>query len=294
MRYRRSKGPILFCAVHAVAWIAALTATHPIAAQVPAAYYKQNCYSCHTIGGGRLTGPDLKGVEDRQGREWLVSWIMDPEGVLKSGDPYAARLQREARGAVMTRGPGMTRDLAVALLDLVAVESGLAKSQFAGIQVSDRALLPEDIEEGRALFMGVKPLKNGGPACIGCHQVNSLGSLGGGRLGLNLTRAYARLEGRKGLSVWLAAPPSLTMSPVFTTHPIAEEEILPLIAYLKNETEQDHLDSTASVINFLISGLVGAAAMLVIFDRFWHRCFRAVRLPLIEDTYRHENRRTDA
>lgn len=260
--------------------------SQPSMAQVPAAYFKQNCYSCHTIGGGRLTGPDLKGVEDRQKRDWLIGWIMDPDGVLKSGDPYASRLQKEARGAVMTRGPGMTRDMAVALLDLVAVESHLDKSQFAGIQISDRALLPEDIAEGHALFTGAKPLKNGGPPCIGCHHVNSLGSFGGGRLGLNLTRAYARLEGRKGLSAWLAAPPSLTMSPVFAKYPIAEEEVLPLIAYLKNETEQDRPDSTASVINFLVSGLVGAAALLVVFDRVWHRRFRGVRRPLIDETYR--------
>jgi mono/diheme cytochrome c family protein len=25
-------------------------------------FYKQNCAACHTIGGGKLLGPDLKGV----------------------------------------------------------------------------------------------------------------------------------------------------------------------------------------------------------------------------------------
>lgn len=261
-------------------------------AQVPTAYYKQNCLSCHTIGGGRLTGPDLKNLHERQSREWLVNWLLDPEGVLASGDPYAAKLQKEARGAVMARSPGMNRDIANALLDLIEAESGLDVSQFKGVQVSDRALLPEDIEEGRALFMGLKPLKNGGPACIGCHHVNSMGGLGGGRLGLNLTRSYAKLEGRKGLAAWLAAPPSLTMAPVFTAHPIDEEEILPLIAYLKDETEQDHPESTASMINFFLSGIVGAGALLVIFDRLWGKRFRAVRRPLIDETYRDKRNNT--
>lgn len=260
-------------------------------AQVPATYFQQNCASCHTIGGGRLTGPDLKDVKDRQSREWLVNWMLDPAGVLASGDPYAAKLQRDARGAVMTRGPGITRDLANALLDLIEAESLLEKSQFAGVQISDRALLPEDIEEGRSLFAGAQPLKNGGPACIGCHHVNSLGSLGGGRLGLNLTRAYARLEGRKGLSAWLVAPPSLTMSPVFKQHPIDEAEILPLVAFLKNETEQDRPESASSMINFVLAGLVGAVMMLVVFDRIWNKRFRAVRRPLIDETYRRSNGR---
>ena len=154
----------------------------------------------------------------------------------------------------MNLSPRMTRDLANALLDLIQAESLLEKSQFEGIKVSDRALLPEDIEEGRKLFIGAVTLKNGGPACIGCHHVNSLGSLGGGHLGLNLTRAYARLDGRKGLSAWMAAPPSPTMSPVFNKFPIHIDEVLPLVAFLKHETETDLPEDVSYLINFLLVG----------------------------------------
>jgi hypothetical protein len=136
------------CGVAVTVLLPALCGT--VEAQVPATYYKQNCFSCHTIGGGRLTGPDLKNVEERQNREWLVAWMLDPPGVLASGDPYAARLQKEARGAVMNLSPGMTRALANSLLELIKAESVLEKSQFEGVKVSDRALLPEDIEEGLA------------------------------------------------------------------------------------------------------------------------------------------------
>ncbi|MBT4496319.1 MAG: cytochrome c [Gemmatimonadetes bacterium] len=262
-----------------------LVSSHAAVAQVPATYFKQNCLSCHTIGGGRLLGPDLKNLHERQNREWLVDWLLDPEGVLKSGDPYAVKMQKEARGAVMTRSPGMTRDLAHALLDLIEAESRLEKSQFWGMQMSDRALTPEDIEDGRALFTGASPFKNGGPSCIGCHHVNSLGALGGGRLGLNLTRAYATLGGRKGLAAWLATPPSLTMSPIFTEHPIDEEEILPLIAFLKSETEKDLQESSAPLINFVLVGVAGAFVLLIVFDRIWNGRFRAVRRPLIDQAY---------
>lgn len=254
-------------------------------AQVPVQYFKQHCASCHTIGGGRLTGPDLKNVTQRQDREWLVKWLLDPEGILKSGDPYAVKLQKEARGAVMTRQPGMTRALAVALLDLIDAESKLEKSQFAGTQISDRPLLPEDIAEGRMLFLGTKRLKNKGPACISCHTVNSIGGLGGGRLGVNLTRAYARLKGRKGLAAWLVSPPSQTMQPVFAAHPLDEEEILPLVAFLKNETEQDLPENQTALINFLLIGLGGAAVLLVLFDAFWNKRFRAVRKPMVQESY---------
>ncbi len=255
-------------------------------AQTPAEYFKKNCASCHTIGGGRLTGPDLKNVSERQSRDWLVNWLLDPGGVLKSGDPYAVKMQKEARGAVMPRSPGMTRDMANALLDLIAEESKLEKSQFAGLQISNRPLLPEDIEEGRALFFGQKSLKNGGPACIACHTVNGAeGLFGGGRLGPNLTRAYARLEGRKGLSAWLSAPPGLTMSPIFNKHPLDSEEILPLVAFLKNETELDKPERTTAMINFLLFGIGGAVFLLIAFDFIWNKRFRGVRKELLEQSY---------
>lgn len=262
-----------------------LVSSRAALAQAPATYFQQNCLSCHTIGGGRLLGPDLKNVQQRQSREWLVDWLLDPAGILKSGDPYALKMQKEARGAVMTRSLGMTRDLANALLDFIEAESRLERSPFAGMQTSDRALTPEDIEAGHALFTGAAALKNGGPACIGCHQVNSLGGLGGGRLGLNLTRAYARLGGRKGLTAWLAAPPSLTMSPIFAGHPLDEEEILPLIAFLQRETEADLQENSASLINFVLIGVVGAFVLLIAFDRLWNRRFRAVRRPLVDEAY---------
>jgi mono/diheme cytochrome c family protein len=55
----------------------------------PASDFKTNCSSCHTIGGGPLQGPDLKDVEKRQERAWLVRFILDPGGVIDSGDAYA-------------------------------------------------------------------------------------------------------------------------------------------------------------------------------------------------------------
>jgi mono/diheme cytochrome c family protein len=37
--------------------------------QEAADFFRQNCISCHTVGGGRLTGPDLKNVTQRKERE---------------------------------------------------------------------------------------------------------------------------------------------------------------------------------------------------------------------------------
>jgi mono/diheme cytochrome c family protein len=70
-------------------------------------FFRQNCTSCHTIGGGRLAGPDLKDVTTRKDRAWLVRFVLDPKGTIDSGDAYAQQIFREARGVYMQPIPGL-------------------------------------------------------------------------------------------------------------------------------------------------------------------------------------------
>ena len=245
------------------------------------AFFKQNCASCHTIGGGPLTGPDLKGATDRQDEDWLVGFILDPKGVIDSGDPYAAELLRESRGVYMTQTPGMTRELAQKLVRLIAAESAKEQSQFAGLQISDRPLTAVDVERGERLFRGAEPYVNGAPSCISCHAAEGLGGFGGGRLGPDLTSAYARLEGRKALSAWLAAPPSAVMAPVFRDHPLDSEEILALVAYMQDTAQTGVLETPTRTLEFLLAGIGGAVLLLIVFDLVWRKRFRAVRRPLV-------------
>ena len=46
-----------------------LLVTATLSGQDPRTFFRQNCANCHTIGGGRLTGPDLKGVTERRDRQ---------------------------------------------------------------------------------------------------------------------------------------------------------------------------------------------------------------------------------
>lgn len=256
--------------------------TLPAFAQAaPADQFRQSCASCHTIGGGRLVGPDLKNVTQRKDRAWLATFVLNPRAVIDGGDPYALQLQRDAQGVVM---PALGLDTAHvdAMLAFIDAESKLARSQFAGTQVSDRPFTPQDVATGRALFTGAQRLKNGGPACMSCHTVRGLGGLSGGRLGPDLTLVYERLQGRKGLTAWLTNPASPTMMPVFKPTPIDPNEILPLVAMFESTAKQGGQDDSTARLNFALIGLGGLVVGLVTLDSIWKKRLRGVRRALLE------------
>jgi cytochrome c2 len=258
--------------------------------QETADYFRENCASCHTIGGGRLTGPDLKNVVARKDKEWLVRFILNPQAMLNQGDAYALKLQEEARGVVMPTISGMSRSRVEALLALIEAESKLEKSQFAGLQITDRPFTREEIELGKKLFRGGQRLAKGGPACISCHTMQSVAALGGGRLGPDLTRVFERLEDRRNMAAWLTAPATPVMQPVFRRHALQAEEILPLVAFLEDSAKRGGQDESAAPLTFLLIGLGGTAGALVILDSAWKGRFRSVRRAMVFDaTHRGES-----
>lgn len=250
-------------------------------AQETAEYFRQNCVSCHTIGGGRLTGPDLKNVTSQQDREWLIRFILNPQAMIDAGDPQALKLVDESRGVVMPTISGMTRERAVALLDLIEAESKLEKSQFVGLEITDRPFTPEEIRQGRALYLGLTRLKNQGPACLSCHNLEGATGLGGGRLGPDLTRVFERLEGRKNLAAWLTAPVGPVMQPVLSRHPLVEEEILALVALLEDSARSAQERPSAAMLAFFLIGLGAAILVLILFDMAWKSRLRSVRRALV-------------
>jgi len=279
-KMKKKVAALICCVVTAGAMPAAAQTAPP--SEETIAYFRQNCTSCHTIGGGRLAGPDLKDATQRKERDWLVRFVMDPKGVIDSGDPYAQSLFQEARGVYMTSVPGMTRDRAGKLLDLIEAESALEQSQFKGTSVSDRPLTAEDAALGERLFLGRAAFASGAPACLSCHTTAGVGGLGGGTLGPDLTAVYSRLEGRKALAAWLSAPPSLVMAPVFKSAPIASDEVLALVAYLKATAETGGTEAAPVALELLLAGVGGAALVLLLFDFLWRGRFRAVRQPLVD------------
>jgi cytochrome c551/c552 len=55
----------------------------------------QQCKACHTIGGGKLVGPDLKGITERREEVWLIKFIQNSQELIQSGDELAIQVFNE-------------------------------------------------------------------------------------------------------------------------------------------------------------------------------------------------------
>jgi len=66
-------------------------------------FASRGCIGCHTIGGGRLAGPDLEGVTERRERDWIFAMIINPDSMIKN-DEVARELFAEYMTAMLSVG----------------------------------------------------------------------------------------------------------------------------------------------------------------------------------------------
>jgi len=255
-------------------------------AQDPAAFYRQNCAACHSIGGGPRVGPDLKEVSTRRDRAWLVRFLENPKAVVDSGDAYARELVAKSHGMVMPAVKGLDDAKAGALLDYIDAQSKPGHEGASGKEAADEHPFSEaDVERGKEIVLGSRPLAGGGAPCISCHTLRDLPGLGGGRLGPDLTRSYERLGGRGNMKSWLASPPTPTMQAAYRGHAFTPGEITALVAYFESASKQDlahpAVQHNRPLLTALLIGLGGSLVGLVLLDEFWRKRFRAVRRPLV-------------
>ena len=283
LKYSNLAG-LAFCAVFGLVF---MNPPMTRAQQDTEAYYKQNCAACHTIGGGKLLGPDLKGITQTRDHEWLEKWLLNPQAVIDSGDAYALKLKDEYGGMVMPATPGMTPQMAESLLNFIAEKSGENSEASQASPAQTEPFTTEQVTEGKALFLGSKRLQDGGASCVSCHAVKSAGgALGGGQLGPDLTLVYKRLNGRKGLEAWLLSPASATMKPIFNKHPLKPDEISALTAFFEQTSKEAAGEPAGAYrLRFILLGLVGAALGLMVLGLIWRRRIRGVRRALVEGKF---------
>ncbi len=190
--------------------------------------FRQKCSGCHTIGGGKLVGPDLQDVSARRDPQWLQKFISDPPAMLDS-DPIAQQLLRENDNVRMPN-LGLSADEVGQLLAFLGAPASGAGSKPAPAGAA--AALVGNSGAGEKLFSGEKALVNGGPHCMACHTVSGLGLIGGGSLGPDLTHVAQRF-GEVGLAGALKTIAFPTMQGPFLNKALTPQEQADLVAFLK-------------------------------------------------------------
>lgn len=249
-----------------------VSAMPPTQATDGEALFKEKCVACHTIGGGDLVGPDLKGATERRTKEWLTNWISAPDQMLASGDPTATELFNTYNKVPMPN-LALTPDQVSTLITYLG--SGVSPATTTGLPAGDAA-------SGKAYFVGDKRFENGGPHCISCHSVAGIGSLGGGNLGPDLTNS-GYVQSDAAFAGFIGAPSTVTMGAVWANAPLTKQEQADLYAFLSKATVQRREPS--ALLQIALLGAGGAAALIALAQLYWGRRLKGVRREMIARTF---------
>jgi cytochrome c2 len=186
--------------------------THPASAALgdpAAADFMMKCAGCHSVGRGKLTGPDLK---DAAG--WKPSDIIP-------------------KIKLMEKRTGPLTDL-----EITELAKFLKDPQVTGRITTQEARMAAEAEakyekgnekKGADLFYGATPMINGGLACVSCHRLQERG----GNFGPNLSAVFAKMGTIPLISACEKAS-FREMDAVYREHPITHQEAIHLAKFLES------------------------------------------------------------
>lgn len=254
--------------------------------------FQQHCGICHTVGSGKLVGPDLAGVHERRSREWLETFVKSPQAMINSGDAEAVAIFAEFNqlpmpdpllsAAQIKDVLSYIEDVSETLPNPTAAINPPAFSQPAIDQPIDTSVEIEDqvadvstqatteqINHGRDLFQGTVRFANEGPTCNSCHDVRNDAVIGGGILSKELTTVFSRMGG-PGVRAILGRPPFPVMQSAYLDRALSDEEIVSLVAFLQYaDQEQLNHQPRDYGVGLFSSGLAGTAIVFGLCSFIW-------------------------
>ncbi len=123
-------------------------------------HFETYCKACHRIGGGRLVGPDLKGVHKKYEEAWLIKWIKSSQSLIKAGDERAVKLFEENNKAVMPDTP-LEEEQIKAILAYIAQASEQSQASSASVQTTQATAVVQEESSidpaiARSMLSGIK------------------------------------------------------------------------------------------------------------------------------------------
>lgn len=234
--------------------------------------FKTTCVACHTIGSGRLVGPDLAGVHERRSQDWLERFVIASQSMINDGDAQAVALFEEFNRIPM---PDSNLSEEQSRQVLGYIQSRSENQTITAVASADILPAPakpaseEDIFIGQELFQGSIRLANSGPACNACHEVRNDAVIGGGILATELTTVFSRM-GSAGVKSILGQAPFPVMQAAYKGQSLTEDEIVALVAFLEYaDSEQYNQLPRDYGIGLFLSGVVGACVLFIFFAFVW-------------------------
>lgn len=233
--------------------------------------FKSTCAPCHTVGKGRLVGPDLKNISEKRTQKWLVDFIKSSQSVIKSGDADAVAIYKEYNNMLMPDQPLNAEQIKAILNYINSAGSGAAETD-SNEQVTDllENTTKENVTEGLQLFSGNARFTNGGSACISCHTVKDDRIFSSGTLAKNLTNTYDIL-GSAGVSAIIKNPPFPAMGEAYKNAPLTDNEVLSLTAYLRSVDENSIYQHPVDFgFTFIILGVMVFVLLQIIINVLYY------------------------
>lgn len=236
--------------------------------------FSRNCITCHTVGKGKLIGPDLANVQSRRTEDWIIKFVQSSQSVIKSGDSTAIAVFDQHNKVIMP-DQNLDNNQIKSIIDYIAANSPDANNPNKKIPAqifSAASITASDIERGKNIFEGTTKLTNNGPACISCHNIDNPNVFNGGILAKDLTAVFSRLSAT-GVDGILRNPPFPAMINGFGLTPLTDQEIKDLLAFLyyADGKGEAHLSPLQTQFDLMIGIILGLNIALVVFLLMWQR-----------------------
>jgi cytochrome c2 len=272
-----SQPPLVLAA--AIAFLAVTLSAGPASAEDGKKLFDALCTACHTVGGGKRVGPDLKGVTTRRSEAWLIKFIKSSASLIKSGDAEAVKIFEEYQKMPMpdvAYSEAQIKDILTWIASASTAGDAKANTAAPAAPPKPKALAPPTeagIQLGRDLFQGAVRLKNGGAACNSCHNVKNDAVIGGGILAKDLTQVFTRLgKNSEALGALLGTPPFPVMKQAYAKRPVTQSEMNALIDFLRDADANQQLQTPRDYgVKLVASGTGGFAVLLILYGLMWTR-----------------------
>lgn len=241
----------------------------------------QQCKACHSIGQGKLLGPDLLDMSKRRDANWLKNFIKSSQTMVKIGDADAVAIFEEYNKLVMIdyNLPDADINAIIKYVDSFSTDSEVgdettsASDSLAAVEAAEY-LVSIDTDEnrikGKALFEGERKFKNGGASCVSCHHANTTESFQGGLLAADLTKSFSRNGGFPGIKGILEFPPYPAMKDAYQNAAITKDESIKLQVFLMH-ADEENLVAESSLLDLIKYGILGVLALLVVISLVWFK-----------------------